>query len=225
MNIPVVNADISHVVWDWNGTLFNDAWLCMDAMNTLLKDRGLPLLTLERYQRAFDFPVIRYYERLGFDFEHESFEKLGTLFIQQYEQRRLECDLHDGALCALQHARNAGVSQSVLSAYKKDTLDSLLTHFGIHAFFNDVVGHADHYATGKVEQGLAWMRASGGNPAETLLIGDTVHDHEVASAMGIHCVLIAGGNQDRERLLACGAPLFPSLRAFMETWPLDVTGP
>jgi len=214
-----IDADIMHVIWDWNGTLFNDAWLCMDAMNTLLEERGLPLLTLERYQRAFDFPVIRYYERLGFDFSKESFEQLGTLFIERYERRRLECDLHEGALESLQILKGHQVRQSVLSAYKIDTLESLLQHFRIRDYFGDVVGHTDHYAHGKLEQGVAWMRASGCDPARTLMIGDTAHDDEVAKAMGVHCVLLAGGNQDPERLVACGSPFFDSLRAFMAQWP------
>lgn len=32
------------------------------------------------------------------------------------------------------------------------------------------------------------------NPDTTLLIGDTVHDAEVAEALGIACILYAGGH-------------------------------
>jgi phosphoglycolate phosphatase len=209
-------APVRRIIWDWNGTLFNDAWLCMDVMNGLLAARGLPLLTLDRYQRVFDFPVIDYYRRLGYDFEREPFEVVGTEFIREYERRRLECELHDGAWQALQRFQTEGLAQTVLSAYEHSTLESLLNHFGIRSFFAQVTGNADHYATGKLDNGLAWMRASGAAPGEVLLIGDTRHDAEVAKAMGVQCVLMEGGNQDRERLAACGVPLYPSLRAFVD---------
>lgn len=209
-------APVRRIVWDWNGTLFDDAWLCRDVMNEMLVARGLPSLSWERYQREFDFPVIEYYRRLGYDFEKEPFDVVGTEFIRAYEQRRLKCALHEGALQALQLFQEKGLTQTVLSAYEHSTLESLLNHFGIRAYFEQVSGNADHYAQGKVENGLAWMQASGAMPSEVLLIGDTRHDAEVAAAMGVQCVLIEGGNQDRERLAACGVPLYPSLRAFVD---------
>jgi len=57
-----------------------------------------------------------------------------------------------------------------------------------------------------------------GSPEEILLIGDTRHDAEVASAMGAQCVLLAGGNQHVERLQSCGVPLFQSLRDLVDRW-------
>ena len=39
------------------------------------------------------------------------------------------------------------------------------------------------------------------NPKETLLIGDSLHDSEVASSINTNCVLIASGHTSKERLL------------------------
>ena len=36
---------------------------------------------------------------------------------------------------------------------------------------------------------------------------DTAHDHEVAVAMGIDCLLLPGGNHPRARLEQCGVPV------------------
>lgn len=213
-------ADLKHpvarVVWDWNGTLFNDAWLCMDVMNELLRTHQLPLLTLDRYQRLFDFPVIEYYRRLGFDFAQTPFEEVGTAFIRRYEERRLECDLHDGAWTALRALAAAGIPQTVLSAYEQNTLESLLSHFLVRDFFEQVTGNDDHYAAGKIEKGLAWIAAQQVDPRHVLLIGDTLHDASVAAAMGAQCVLLAGGNQDVDRLQQCGVPLYASLREWVD---------
>ena len=45
------------MIWDWNGTLLDDAWLCREIMNGQLRKRGLPVLSVERYEAIFDFPV------------------------------------------------------------------------------------------------------------------------------------------------------------------------
>ena len=87
-----------HIIWDWNGTLLNDAWLCVEVMNLLLKRRDLKEIDLNIYQSVFGFPIIDYYRRLGFTFEKESFEIPGTEFIIEYNKRCFEPKLQVDAL-------------------------------------------------------------------------------------------------------------------------------
>jgi phosphoglycolate phosphatase len=208
---PRLPAPCRHVVWDWNGTLFDDAWLCVEVMDGLLRARGLPGLTAARYASLFDFPVRDYYVRLGFDFARDPFEAVGAEFIRLYEGRRLECGLQAGAREAIEAVRAAGVGQSVLSAYRHDTLGELLRHFGLRDRFDHVVGGDDIYAFGKREQGIALLRRIGVPAADVLVVGDTVHDAEVAAAMGAGCVLVPCGHQTRARLAATGARVVDSL--------------
>ena len=70
-----------HIIWDWNGTLLNDAWVFVGVMNSLLKSRNLGQINLRDYRKYFGFPVIEYYKHLGFDFSKESFEDYGKDFI------------------------------------------------------------------------------------------------------------------------------------------------
>jgi len=203
--------EFRHIIWDWNGTLFDDAWLCCDIMSRLLVKRGLPALTSERYQQVFDFPVIEYYRRLGFDFEKESFVEVGSEFMKDYEARRRECSLQRGAQAALERVRGGGCTQSVLSAYQHDSLQAALKHYSVDRFFSDCVGIADHYAGGKIEQGLQWIARCGLDKNRVLMIGDTTHDYDVAAAMGVACCLIPSGNHTAEKLKRCGVPVLANL--------------
>ena len=56
-----------HILWDWNGTLLDDSWLCVEVLNGLLKESGKPTITHETYKEHFNFPVIHFYEFLGFE--------------------------------------------------------------------------------------------------------------------------------------------------------------
>lgn len=200
------------VVWDWNGTLLDDAALCVESMNGVLGAYGLPRLDAARYQALFRFPVVEYYRALGFDFDRHPFERVGLEFMDRYEARRTECSLRRGARETLAAVRTAGVAQYVLSAYQERRLRSLLEHHGLTRFFDGVAGGGDDFAHGKIDRALAW-RASWESPdgARVLLIGDTDHDAEVARAMGADCWLIAGGHQSSERLRAAGVPLYEDL--------------
>ena len=202
-----------HLIWDWNGTLLDDAWLCRDIMNRQLRRRGLPVLSQEKYEEIFDFPVEKYYRAVGFDWSRESFQKAGTEFIVEYEQRKKECSLQPGAQGLLEKIAEGGWSQAVLSAYSHHSLDEFLAHFGVRKHFRSIAGSRDHYAAGKVEQGLRMLEELHVSPRETLLIGDTTHDAEVAKAMGVDCVLVPCGHNSRVRLQACGVALVESLAA------------
>lgn len=194
-----------HLIWDWNGTLLDDAWLCHQIINGLLRQRGLSAVTEERYQRIFGFPLEGYCRLLGFDLEREPYQVVSDAFNVEYEARRLECGLRQGTRGVLEAVRGRGVSQSVLSAYAQEALEEIVAHFGLRPFFGAVVGVDNGYGLGKVAAGLRRVAELGCAPGQVLLVGDTLHDLEVARAMGVDCALIPSGHQGRDRLAAGGA--------------------
>ena len=99
----------------------------------------------------------------------------------------------------------------MLSAYEQKALLEATTHFELTGFFDDIIGLNDIYAHGKVENGKRYMAKLNIDPSDVLFIGDTVHDFEVAEAMGVQCILVANGHNSRERLEACGVPVLDSL--------------
>ena len=75
-----------------------------------------------------------------------------------------------------------------------------MDHFGIRSYLRQVEGLHNHKAEGKVQRGVQIMKEQQIAPKQTVLIGDTYHDDEVAAAMGIDCILVATGHQSKERL-------------------------
>lgn len=201
------------IIWDWNGTLWDDTWLCVEINNHMLLRRGLPEIDIALYQANFCFPVNRYYCQLGFDYEIDPYNKLAEEFIAEYEQRRFECRLHDGARALIEHFQSLNVPQAVLSAYQQNALLQAVDYFQLRDCFDDIIGLNDIYAAGKVENGKKYIGGLGIEPGQVLFIGDTIHDFEVAEAMGVDCVLVSNGHNSRPRLESCGVPVFDSLSA------------
>ena len=68
-----------YCVFDWNGTLVDDAWIFVDILNKLLVGRGLNKITLKDYQNQFCFPIKLFYKNLGLDVSKTSFINLFPL--------------------------------------------------------------------------------------------------------------------------------------------------
>lgn len=209
-----------YIIWDWNGTLLNDAHVCRSIMNGILESKNLPVMSAAKYQDIFDFPVSRYYEKLGFDYSKDSFEALGTLFIDTYEKQKDSCRLQNNARELLETLHNNEVKQAILSAYHHDALVELLASKNLSHYFDWILGADDHYAHGKEDQGKELIKDINPLDNATVLIGDTVHDYAVAKTIGIDCILVKGGHQSEERLAACGCPLFNDLHE-VESWLKD----
>ena len=48
-----------HVIWDWNGTLLDDAVATVKAVNSMLHNRKLGSITLKEYREHITYPVIQ----------------------------------------------------------------------------------------------------------------------------------------------------------------------
>ncbi|WP_372948752.1 HAD family hydrolase [Mariniphaga sp.] len=193
------------IIWDWNGTLLNDLGLCVSSINILLENRKLPILNPEKYKEVFSFPVKDYYQAVGFDFTKEAFKVPAMEFISLYESQVENCTLQPGPLDVLSFFEEKGLKQFVLSAMHQDMLEKTLKHNGIFRFFEAVAGLGDHYAVSKVERGQQLINQFKIEKEKALIIGDTIHDFEVAQELGIRCILIADGHQSEERLKKTGA--------------------
>lgn len=202
---------MNHIVWDWNGTLFDDVQLCFDCINRLLQRHGLkPLETLKQYRTVFGFPVSAYYQRVGFDFDCVPFEVLAEEYMADYQEKSAGCALYPDALQTIRRGRELGFGQIILSASRKDYLLDQLENCGVDAAFDSVWGIGDFYAASK--EALAHRLCDSLPPEDGFcFVGDTLHDAQVARAVGAECVLVTTGHQSRERLADSGFPVAGSL--------------
>lgn len=200
-----------HIIWDWNGTILNDKWLCLESINTLLTARNLPPIDEARYDRIFRFPVRDYYQDAGFDFLVEPFEIPALEFIGIYDNRKKECGLQPGAMEMLDFFAGHGCTQYLLSASETGILKDMADHFGISRYFKEIKGLDNHYAAGKSDLGRELITSIGAAPDSIVMIGDTCHDKEVADQLGVQVILCTYGHFPEDRLLSCGTVLIDHL--------------
>jgi phosphoglycolate phosphatase len=186
----------THIIWDFNGTLLNDVKIAMLTMNTLLKRRNMKTMdSVADYHNVFIFPIIEYYNRLGFDLTKEKFNDIAEEWVEQYLKNCDNAPLYDGAVEVLSKIRDKGIPQIILSATEKEILTIQVKQLGIKDCFNEILGLDNIHAYSKVYIAKDWYDAEA--PQRAVLIGDSLHDYEVAQALGIECILIANGHQSK----------------------------
>ena len=202
-----------HIIWDWNGTLVNDAPQTLHIVNELLEEQGLNTITLEEYRDRFSHPVSDFYKGLGFDFNTFPFDELCVQFNDKYGKRLPHLSLHEDVQEVASRIAQGLWTQSILSAAPENTLQDNVKTFGIASYFSNVYGLDDMHAASKVQRGRELIQKVGIPNMETVLIGDTDHDLEVAEALGIELILIARGHQSFERLRELYPNTLPGLKA------------
>jgi len=205
--------EATHIVWDWNGTLFHDNQAIIGATNAAFAELGIEPITLERYRALYCVPVPKFYERLiGRLPTDAEWEVMDETFHRYYAEHRIGCGLTEGVEELLAGWQLAGRSQSILSMYGHDELVPLVRRFGIEPHFIRVEGRTGPSGGSKAEHMVRHIGALAGvEPARTVVIGDASDDAVAALHVGAQAVLYTGGSHSRASLEEVGVPVVDTL--------------
>ncbi|MFJ6560488.1 HAD family hydrolase [Streptomyces sp. NPDC091412] len=205
----------THIVWDWNGTLFHDNDAVIGATNAAFAELGLEPITLEQYRALYCVPIPKFYERLLGRLPTEAeWDTMDGVFHRYYAEHRTGCTLTEGAVELLTGWTSAGHSQSILSMYGHEDLVPLVRGFGIETHFLRVDGRTGRSGGSKAEHMVRHLGALSErvNPARTVVIGDAADDAVAALHVGARAVLYTGGSHSRASLEEAGVPVVDTLR-------------
>ncbi len=198
------------ILWDFNGTIYDDIDASRESTNVLLAERGLEQIkSNEEWRSGFGFPMIDYYISLGFDFTVETYPDVADAWKKIYMAKSAESGLVTGAREIIEKFKDEGYSQSIISACEIVRLENTLDKFNITHYFDFIGGCGDNIAHNKLDIAEVWKKNNMNRAA--VMIGDTAHDFQVAESIGADCILFSGGFQSHERLVACGCPVIDDL--------------
>lgn len=204
---------ISHVVWDWNGTLLDDNQVVLAALNEVCAGFGRADLTWAEWQAAYARPMrVSYEQILGRVLDEEEWARVDKLYHERYDALLHTCGLAAGVPDALRQLAESGRTQSLLSMWFHTRLTPTIEQFGLTQYFTRVDGLAAEVGGGsKADSLIAHLEAQRLNPAEVVLIGDVVDDAMAARAAGAECILVTTGAMSGAALQTTGAPVTSSI--------------
>ena len=207
---------IKHVFFDFNGTIINDLVLCYDLLNEFLEEQGKEKITLDRYKDIFRFPIKEYYRLAGIDFDIESYESLSIKFIKKYQPASLKCGLYDAVIPTLKKLNEMNIKCYIISASEKNNLIEQCESYDIVKYFVYILGIENIHAKSKVDIAVNYINDKKLNKDEVLFIGDTLHDKEVADAMGVKSCLVSCGHQSVNVLKNANVNIYSDVYGVLE---------
>lgn len=203
---------VRHVFWDWNGTLLDDTQAALDTLNLMLARRGRDPIGMDFYRANFSFPVRPFYERIGVRVAQEDWDALAREYHRLYDAQPKRLNAETPAVLA--RVKALGIEQSIISALRQDLLEDITARTGVRPYMRYLYG-TDNLDGGSKLGRARELLAQVGGPEGVVLIGDALHDKEVADALGVRCVLCAQGGHAAERLRAV-APTGDTLAEALE---------
>lgn len=192
----------TYILWDWNGTLLDDIDAEVGSLNAMLTKRGRGPVTVEFFREHFAFPARDFYRLVGMDVPDSEWDALAQEYHDTYHT--FSYGLNRGAFAALELVKRKGAGQSVISALHQLYLDLETNRFGVQPYMEHIYGTDNLDGGSKLSRArelLALFRsAAAASNCNYTLIGDSIHDKEVADSLGIGCVLYSGGSHSRARL-------------------------
>ncbi len=202
----------THVVWDWNGTLFDDFGLILAAADHASRAVGGPAIDEETYRARFTRPVRSFYELvLERVVDDVTWTRIDAAFHAHYHSIMTTGGLADDALAALARVRTAGRTQSLLSMWHHDRLVPFATELGVAEHFVRIDGLRGEGGGSKAPHLVAHLAGLGLGPSQVVMVGDTLDDAHAAEAAGARIVLYAGGEHGPDALAAAGHPVATTL--------------
>lgn len=198
-----------NIIWDYNGTIINDAGLAVEAENLVLQSYGKPTITLQYYLRECEMPLINFYKKI-FDLDNYDFAEIAQRFITNYDNLFETADIFPEVREMIEYLSSNGYYQGVISGFETKRLVNSLKKFELDKYFKFMSGSDDIHAGDKSERAVKVVEKYGFVPSETLFIGDMYHDYETAQRVGADCVLIAKGHQGAEVLRSYGINVLDS---------------
>lgn len=202
--------DYTLVLWDYNGTLIDDAGISLEIVNRMLRRRGKQPITMAHYRDTIDIPISLQYVALGFAIEEEGFDSIAREYNDIYNALSPKLMLREGVPEVLKYLKENNIMQAVLSSAAEQMVEEGLQKLGIFDYFDYIAARTDLLATGKTEIGETLLQKTGNAAQKTLMIGDMLHDFEVAQHLGCPCVLLKGGHTSVKLLKKAGVPLLKS---------------
>lgn len=192
-----------YLIWDYNGTIIDDAWVAVEAENTVLREHGLPEIDMEFYLRECEMPIENFYNKI-YDFTKCDFGQVAASFMKNYDAIAPRAKPFPEVVEAIKKYHAMGFRQGVISGFETGRLEKSLREFALDGYFDFMSGSDDTSCGSKSERAAAVVERCGYDPKQTLFIGDMYHDFETAQHVGADCVLIAKGHQGAQVLSSYG---------------------
>lgn len=198
------------VIFDVDGTLVDSQAHIVGAMSRAFQAQGLEAPGRDRVLSIVGLSVPEAIEVLAPGHDSQTLARLAQDFKDSYAAMRHEPDtlstLYPGARAALEAlSERSDVLLAVATGNSRRGLTHVIDFHGFDGIFASTQTADDHPSKPHPSMILSCLAETGADAAQTVMIGDTVFDMEMAVAARVTGLGVSWGYHDRTDLIGAGA--------------------
>jgi len=209
------------LVFDWDGTIADSTALIVSSLKAACADLGLPIPDDAVARHVIGLGLIDAVRHVAPSLSRERYAELSAAYRARYLAQDDEIVLFEGVREMLGELERAGHLLAVATGKSRAGLARALQHQGIAGHFVATRCADEGFPKPHPDMLLALMDCAGVGAGDTLMIGDTTHDMELAQNAGAAALALTHGAHRADELTRC-APLatlgsIAQLRAWLRT--------
>lgn len=195
--------DYQLIVFDWDGTLSDSTGHIVDCMRKAIIELDLPLLSDKRISHIIGLGLFEAVTTLFPDLDENKRHQLGQTYKDIWLSSPHEPSMFDNAIDLVTKLNSHDLFIGVATGKSRKGLNKVLKATGLGEHFHATRCADECHSKPHPQMLEELMDYTGVMPNQTLMIGDTEFDMQMANNAGADCLAISHGAHDEQTLLAC----------------------
>lgn len=192
------------IVFDWDGTLMDSEARIVACMQGAISDLNLPVRSVEEIRNIIGLGLREAVTMLLPDLSAADYQAL----VERYRYHFLVGDktpslMFNGAVSLLTALLDQGHFLAVATGKGRQGLNKVLAETGLTSVFHATKCADETFSKPHPQMLLDIVNQLGADVKQTLMIGDTVYDMEMANNAGTAALAVSYGVHSKQRLLDC----------------------
>lgn len=193
----MLSAEIKLVVFDLDGTLVNSGAIILDLLNELRQELGHPLITYKEVVPLLSLGGEKLIES-GLNVGEADVAQYLKIFRENYKKRPTPSDsIFEGVLDLLSELSNRKIHLAICTNKPRFLAEKVLKELLIDSYFSVICADGDLSTKKPNPANLQYcINAFDVSPSQSLLVGDSRVDQDLALACGAPFAWFTAGNDD-----------------------------
>ena len=209
------------VIFDWDGTLMDSTHSIVAAIQGACVDTGLPVPSDQDAAWVIGLSLESALYRCAPSLTAEQMPGFLERYRHHFLSRDPDIKLFDGVLELLAELRVRQISLGVATGKSRVGLDRVLTAKNLHGHFHATRCADESHSKPHPGMLLELMDELRLAPEQVLMVGDTSHDIQMATAAGVDSMAVTYGAHDIPTLQQAEPTIMVSSVCEMQSWLLE----
>lgn len=189
-------------VFDWDGTVMDTTGLIARGMQQACVAMGRPEPDLDACRETIGLPFAESFARVAKDFRYEELDAFLTAYRNWYLQREARVEVVDGLEDLFKRMQNHGLRLAVATGKSRAGLIRVFERTGLARYFEATVTADESFPKPNPAMLELLSDETGVDVHDMVMVGDSVHDLQLAQNARCDAVAVTWGAARREELEA-----------------------